>query len=151
MALFTVEKRETVWLCVYFVHLGDSEWHALTYISSIKAQFWPHSVIKLVLWHLKGTVHPKIRNTFPCSAIYQSELFWCELPGFGDIGYRGFCLLSNIKGLNGALNVVLTVPKKYIWKIQHQHLFSEIMTLLHKITHRPCCAQFHVGTTFLSV
>ena len=51
---------------------------------------------------LKGTVHPKIKNTHCPSfrAIYQSTLFWCELPTFGDID----CLLSNIMGLNGALN-----------------------------------------------
>ena len=52
------------------------------------------------LWDLsfgfKGTVHPKIQSPLTCSAIYQSRLFWCELPGVG---------------LNGALNVVLTAPK----------------------------------------
>ena len=80
------------------------------------------------------------------SAIYQSKLFWCELPSFGDIGRRDVCLFSNIMGLNGALNVVLTVPKKYIHihkKIQQQCLFPKIMTLLFKIIHKPCCEKFY--------
>ena len=46
-----------------------------------------------------------------CSAISQSRLFWCELPSFGEISCRDFCLLSDIMGLNGALNVVVTVPQ----------------------------------------
>ena len=33
------------------------------------------------------------------------------LPSLGDIGRRDFCLLSDIMGLNGALNVVVTVPQ----------------------------------------
>ena len=54
---------------------------------------------------LNGTVHPKIKNTdfSSCSVIYQSRLFWCELPSFGDIGHRDF-------RVHGALNVA---PKKY--------------------------------------
>ena len=54
---------------------------------------------------------------FKCSAIYQSRSFWCELPSFGGISCRDFCLLSNIMGLNGALNVVLTVPKNIFEKL----------------------------------
>ena len=34
-------------------------------------------------------------------------MFWCELPSFGDIGCRDFCLFSNIMGVNGALIVVV--------------------------------------------
>ena len=45
------------------------------------------------------------------SAIYQSRLLWCVLSSFGDIGRRDFCLLSNIMGLNGALNVEVTAQK----------------------------------------
>ena len=66
----------------------------------------------------KGPVHPKSKiHVFPltCSAIYQSRMFWCELPSFEDIVCRDFCLLSNIMGLNGARNVVLTVPLRHIW------------------------------------
>ena len=36
----------------------------------------------------KGTVHPKEKiHIFPfaCRDIYQSRLFWCELPCFGDM------------------------------------------------------------------
>ena len=36
-----------------------------------------------------------------------------------------------------------------IYKTQQSCLFPEIMTLLLKMIHRPCCEQFHVGTTFL--
>ena len=32
------------------------------------------------------------------------------MSSVGDIVQRDFCLLSNIMGLNGALNVVLTAP-----------------------------------------
>ena len=70
-----------------------------------------------MFYMLKGTVLPKIKNTcfsLTFSAVYQSKLFWCELPSFGDIGHRDFHFLSNIIGLNDALNVVLTAPKKYI-------------------------------------
>ena len=55
---------------------------------------------------LKGTVHSKIKNIYFSSDvcdIFRYKLFWCELSSFGDI-----CLFSNIMGLNGALNVVLT-------------------------------------------
>ena len=45
---------------------------------------------------------------------------------------------------NGALNVLLTVPKNAF-----ECFFPEIITQLHKIIHSPCCEQFHVGTTFL--
>ena len=64
---------------------------------------------------LKGQFTPKSKmHIFPLTyrAIYQTKLFWCELPSFGDVG----CLFSNIMKLNGALNVMLTVPKKYISK-----------------------------------
>ena len=63
---------------------------------------------------LKGQFSPKSKIhifSLTFTAIHQSKLFWCELPSFGDIGRRDFCLLSNIMGLNGALNVVLTAPK----------------------------------------
>ena len=47
---------------------------------------------------LKGQFTPKSKiHIFPLTfgAIYQSRLFWCELPSFGDTGRRDFCLLSN--------------------------------------------------------
>ena len=55
-------------------------------------------------------------HSFPltCRAIYQSRQFWCELPSFGDISHRDLCFLSNIMGLNGALNVV---PKNTFEKL----------------------------------
>ena len=60
---------------------------------------------------LKGTVHPKIKSIyciyyFPLSfsAIYLSRLFWCELE-ISDF-------FSNVKGVNGALNVVVNAKKK---------------------------------------
>ena len=37
-----------------------------------------------------------------------------QLPSPGDIGCKNVCLFSSIMGVNGALNVVLTVPKTYI-------------------------------------
>ena len=64
----------------------------------------------------KGTVHNKIKNTL--FLLHLVLFISClELSNFGDIGRRDFCLLSNIMGLNGALNVVLTAPK-YIRKTQ---------------------------------
>ena len=62
-------------------------------------------------WCLKGQFIPKSKiDIFPLTrrAIYQSRLFWCELPSFGNIIRRDFCLLSNT---SVALNVVLTAPK----------------------------------------
>ena len=68
----------------------------------------------VLIWCIvKGTVHIHI-SPLTCSAIYQSRLFWCELPSFGDIGRRDFCLFSKIMGLNGALNVGLAVPKIHL-------------------------------------
>ena len=58
------------------------------------------------------------------------------------------CLLSNIIKLDGTQLVVLKVPKNTFEKIQNQCLFPNIMVWLLKIIHRPCCEQFHVGTTF---
>ena len=43
----------------------------------------------------------------------------CELSSFGDIDRRDFYLLSNIMGLNGALNVVLTAPKNTFEKLSN--------------------------------
>ena len=68
---------------------------------------------------LKGTVHPKIKNTyFPsylqCYSIDQSRLFWCELPSVGDIHV---CLLSNIMELDDTLLVVLKAPKNTFEKL----------------------------------
>ena len=66
---------------------------------------------------LKGQFTPKSKiHIFPLtfSAVYQSKLFWCELPSFGDIRCRDFCFLSGIMEVNGALNVVLTASKNYI-------------------------------------
>ena len=62
----------------------------------------------------KGQFSPKSKiHIFPltCSAVYQSRLFWCELPSVGDIGRRDVCLLSNIMELDGTRLVVLTEPK----------------------------------------
>ena len=65
---------------------------------------------------LEGTIHSHIKITYHIpltrGAIYQSRLFWYELPRFGDIGCRDFCLFSNIMGVIGAINVVLKVPQK---------------------------------------
>ena len=36
-------------------------------------------------------------NTKHCGhTFYHSRLLWCELPSFGKIDHRGFCLLTNI-------------------------------------------------------
>ena len=42
---------------------------------------------------LKSKIH-----IFPptCRPFHQSRQLWCELPSFGDIGHRDFCLFSNI-------------------------------------------------------
>ena len=40
-----------------------------------------------------------------------------QLPSSGDISRRDFCLFSNIMGVNGALNVVLTAPKNTFEKL----------------------------------
>ena len=50
-------------------------------------------------------------SLLPVVLFNNLDSFWCQLPSFGD---RDFCLLSNIVGLSGALNVVLTEPQKYI-------------------------------------
>ena len=48
------------------------------------------------MYEFKGSVHPKIINILyifhlTCSDIYQSKLFWCELPSFGDISRKKMC------------------------------------------------------------
>ena len=43
----------------------------------------------------------------------------------GDIDHRDFCLLSNIMGLNGALNVVLTGPKTTFKKLNSNVSFQK--------------------------
>lgn len=66
---------------------------------------------------LKGQFTPKWKiHILPvtCSAIYQSRLFWCELPNVRDISCRDVCLLWNIVELDGTQLVVLKVPKRYI-------------------------------------
>ena len=70
----------------------------------------------VVQW-FKGTAHHKIKKylfSLTFNGIYQSKLFCCALPSFGDVSCRDFRLLSNIMGLNGARNVVFTAPQKYI-------------------------------------
>ena len=100
-----------------------SKYMLLPLLPSFSTQFFYHPYQKLIV-HLilKGQGH-----IFPltCSAIYES-IFVCDLPSFGNTSCRDFCLLYNIMGLYGALNVVLITPKK-------QCLFPEIMTLLLKI------------------
>jgi len=78
-------------------------------------------------------------SPFTCGAIYRSRLFWCEFQSVGDISCRDVCLLTSIIELDGTQLVVLKAPEKYIWKSQQQCLSPEIMTLLLKIIHRPCC------------
>ena len=61
---------------------------------------------------LKGTVHPKIIIfLLPVVLLINLNSFGASS---GDIGCRDFRLFSNIMGLNGALNVVLTMPKQYM-------------------------------------
>lgn len=57
---------------------------------------------------------------------------------------------SGIMEYDGTRLAVLKMSKKCIWKTQQHWLFSEIMTQLFKIIHRPCCWQFHVETIFLT-
>lgn len=48
---------------------------------------------------LEGQFAPKSKIdvfSLTCSAIYQSALFWSELPSFGDIICRDVCLISEI-------------------------------------------------------
>ena len=60
--------------------------------------------------YFKGTVHPKIKTAYFSSYLVVLFISLHCLSSFGDIGHRDFCLLSNIMGPNGALNV----PQKYI-------------------------------------
>ena len=63
----------------------------------------------------EGTLKRQLTTKSKTHISAISELFinvdvdWCELPSFGDI--VKISASSNIMGLNGALNVVLTVPK----------------------------------------
>ena len=49
---------------------------------------------------LKGTVPLRIRNVF---SLHTSRLFWCEFPGFGDIGCTDVGLLSACGALSDKL------------------------------------------------
>ena len=85
---------------------------------------------------VKGTVHPKIKNAY-----FSFYIQWhLSVQIVSEISAAEI-FASNIMGVNGALNVVLS-PKNTFEN-------STVMTLLHKIIHRPCCEQLHVGTTFL--
>ena len=76
-----------------------------------------------------------------------------ELPCFGVIGCRDFGPLSNIMGLNGALNVVLTAQRKNTNILKD----STIMSLsrnhdpVTKIIHRLCCEQFSCQNPILTM
>ena len=62
---------------------------------------------------LKGQFTPKSKvHIFPLtlSVIYQSTLFWCELPSFGDIGRGALCLLPNTMAVNGAVTTTTRAP-----------------------------------------
>ena len=54
-----------------------------------KCGFMSTSWLLVVLFHFKGTVHPKIKNIFLLFPVvlyvYTSSSFWCELPSYGDI------------------------------------------------------------------
>ena len=76
-----------------------------------------------IVYFLKGQFTPKSKiHIFPltCSAIYQSKLFWSELPIFGAISP-----FSNTMGLNGSLNVVLTAPKNIFEKLKNNVPFQK--------------------------
>ena len=70
-------------------------------LTSHTLQLLPYLTVFCGVWspRLKGKPQNQIYIFIPltCSAFYQSKLFWCELPGFGDIGRS-----SNIMRLNGA-------------------------------------------------
>lgn len=62
--------------------------------------------------------------------------FLCQLLGFGDIGCRDVCFLSNIMELHGTQLVVLQTAKNtilYNSAAMQQCLIPEIMTQLNKI------------------
>lgn len=62
----------------------------------------------------------------------------------GFIVFEVVCLLLNIMKNYGTWLVVLKVPNKCITAMQK----LRGMTRLLKITHRPCCEQFHVATVY---
>ena len=56
-------------------------------------------------------------SLLPLELFMSLDRFDVSCLVFGDISRRDFCLLSNIMGLNGALNVVLTAPKNTFEKL----------------------------------
>ena len=60
------------------------------------------------LLNIKGTVHPKIKNTHFSLYLY---CYFSILNSFGDIGHRDFGLLSNIMGINAAHSAKNTFEK----------------------------------------
>ena len=50
--------------------------------------------------------------------------------------------------IGGTQCLVFKVPRGYIWKPQLDWIFTEIMTQLLKIIHRPCCEQLNAGNIF---
>ena len=92
----------------------------------------------------KGTIHPKIKNTY-----YLHVVLFISLDSFGVS-----CLVWEISAIEISAFSLMTLNGAHIATKVHlekltSNLFPEIMTLLLKIIHRPCCEQFHVGTTFL--
>ena len=84
-----------------------------------------------LVYTFKGYIFPPT-----CSATYPSTLLWCELSSFGHISCRDFCLLSNIKRLNDALNVVLIAPNIHLRN-------SPVMSLSRNQDNN--CEQIHIG------
>ena len=84
----------TFLLCSFFLKWLNMIWSKVW--NRLKEQFTPQ---------LKVHIFP---HTF--GAFYQSKLFWCELPSSGR---RDFCLLLNIMGVNGALNVVMSLSRNH--------------------------------------
>lgn len=85
------------WLCFTDTKTGDE-------YKYIHRGPWPSVCLSL---SFKGTVHPKIKNSYfsyfslPVGLFYSSRLFWCKLSSLEDICHGAVGLSSNIMEVDG--------------------------------------------------
>lgn len=113
----------------------------------IKCSFLAVVSQPLIEINLKGTVHPKVKNTLFLIPV----VLFVHLKCFGvSCRFLEILVVAALE-YNETRWHSVCVAQRAKKEIQQQCLFSEIMTQLLKIIHRPCCNQFLVGSTIFSI
>ena len=131
------------WLCFTDTKTGDE-------YKYIHRGPWPSVCLSL---SFKGTVHPKIKNSYfsyfslPVGLFYSSRLFWCKLSSLEDICHGAVGLSSNIMEVDGTHGFWFSKCQKPKQKKGQNQLSSNVffpqnMTWLLETIHSPGCKQF---------